>query len=230
LTKDLFSYLSCLYRNKNPTISSEAFRLSNILQNLIIKNLFLSFEKISYLNFYEKEYDSSKEIEIYLNKTFEEIRKQNLAKRSNTFAKSKIKKNSYKDLDSLNIKENSSIRLLKSKLAEKCEDLQTISVSDEISLDSHRTDCEESKSNYKYKISITPLDRMSLTSILRDYFVEFKFQNDSEFIKNLFNGEYFNCLNEQKITRPIKNHYIRRRVCYKLYKVFEKLVSFILIY
>ena len=47
MTKDLFSYLSCLYRNKNPTISSEAFRLSNILQNLIIKNLFLSFEKIS---------------------------------------------------------------------------------------------------------------------------------------------------------------------------------------
>ena len=97
-------------------------------------------------------------------------------------------------------------------------------------MDSHRTDCEESKSNYKFKISITPLDRVGLISILKDYFVEFKFQNESEFIYKLFKGENFNCLNEQKVTRPIKNHYLRRRVCYKLYKVFEKLVSLILIY
>lgn len=117
-----------------------------------------------------------------------------------------------------------SYRIINSNLNLK-EEEQLQSMSEEISLDSHKTDCEDTKSSYKYKIQITPLDRICLFHILKDYFVEYKMQNESDFFFKLFNGELFNY--HEKTTKIVKNHYMRKRVCYKIYKVFEKLVRII---
>jgi hypothetical protein len=183
---------------------------------------------MSDMNHSKAENHDSYQLDFHLTKALEENRIQNQFNKNIKISRNKIKKSSFKELENINVNTNvntnSSLRLLKSNLNTKNDDLQAISLSEEISIDSHRTDCEESKSNYRYKIRITPLDRISLISILKDYFVDCKIQNESEFIYKLFKGEFFNCLNEEKTMKPVKNHYIRRRVCYKLYKVFEKLV------
>jgi hypothetical protein len=200
----------------------------------------LSFDKISEKNLYSFTNTSHnhkqsefadidrEELNKMLTLSFEE---NNIASDKNTKQqRNKIKRthnSKNEDLINTNSKINSNIntnisyRLINSNLRSKEEDMLQ-SMSEEISLDSHKTDCEDTKSNYKFKVHITPLERFRLFQILKDYFVDYDLQNESEFFCKLFNGEFFNC--QEKTTKLVKNHYMRRRVCYKLYKVFEKLV------
>lgn len=197
--------------------------MSNSVQNAITKNLFLSFEKFSHSNFNDKHSftDLTESLTTALEK--EQILVNNDSKMNKNKLK-KIKKNDQRD-SSLNT--SISLRMLKSNLNPLEDEMQ--SLSEEISLDSNKTDCEETKSYNRNKIHITPIDRSSLVAILKDYFEDSKTQNESEFCVKLFIGEYFNSQNEEKTTKLVKNHYMRRRVCYKLFIVFQKLVRVILI-
>jgi hypothetical protein len=127
----------------------------------------------------------------------------------NTFSHNKITCND-KSREILNIK------LDKSK-----EEESNQSNLSEISLNSDKTDCED-KYLHKQKFIISPLNRSDVFCILCEYFIEVK--NEEEFLENFSNGELFSSLDKNKILKPVKNHYMRRRVCMKLFKVFERLV------
>lgn len=91
----------------------------------------------------------------------------------------------------------------------------------EISLNSDKTDCED-KYLHKQKFIISPFAKSDVFGLLGEYFIEFN--NEEEFLDNFSNGCLFSCLDKNKNLKPVKNHYMRRRVCIKLFKVFERLV------
>lgn len=99
-----------------------------------------------------------------------------------------------------------------------------ITMSD-ISLNSDKTDCEEKFS--RHKIVINPLDKNGVYEILSDYFSEINYNNSDEFYNYLSSSNTFLNNFEQAKTAPvIKNHYMRKSVCMKFYKIFEKLVRY----
>lgn len=193
--------------------------MSNSIQNVITKNLFLSFEKISHSNNNNKY--SFTDLTETLTTALE--KEQMLINNHTKMIQNKLKKIKKNDQRESSLNTNISLRMLKSNLSQLEDEMQCLS--EEISLDSNRTDCEESKSQNRNKIHITPIDRSSLVLILHDYFEEINTQSESEFCLKLFMGEYFYVQNEEKTIKLVKNHYMRRRVCYKLFIVFQKLVS-----
>ena len=124
-----------------------------------------------------------------------------------------------------NIYNDKSKGLLNINFAKNKDDENNMSNLSEISLNSDKTDCEDCKCLHKQRINITPLDKSDVYAILNDYFTEFNFKDENEFNRNFTNGEIFICKDSIKVLKPIKNHYMRRRVCMKLFKVFDKLVK-----
>jgi hypothetical protein len=108
--------------------------------------------------------------------------------------------------------------LLNLKLEKSKEEESNLS---EISLNSDKTDCED-KYLHKQKFIISPLAKSDVYNILCEYFIEVK--TEEEFTENFYNGCLFSYLDKNKNLKPVKNHYMRRRVCMKLFKVFERLV------
>ncbi len=92
----------------------------------------------------------------------------------------------------------------------------------DISLNSDKTDCEDKLQ--RHKIIITPIDKTGVYEILGEYFSECQNQNSEEFHHSLYYGALFGDLNNLKTLKTVKNHYMRRRVCMKFFKIFEKLV------
>jgi hypothetical protein len=105
----------------------------------------------------------------------------------------------------------------------------------EISVNSDKTDCDEMKIIKKSKITIVPLQMEHLHIILSKIFSEEEDlkENDRNYNEYSNNAGFFDKMIEivnfqliNKINPPVRYHYMRRRVCYKLYKVFIILVIF----
>jgi hypothetical protein len=141
--------------------------------------------------------------------TKENVNSQTSSVNSNKITNANTCNDKSKDKDDINLK------IEKSK-----EEESNLS---EISLNSDKTDCEDIKCMQRQKISISPLGRSEIYSILSEYFLDIKTEDD--FNENLSNGELFCFLDKNKNSKPVKNHYMRRRVCVKLFKVFERLVK-----
>jgi len=139
---------------------------------------------------------------------------------SNHFTDSPKNSNTIKDYQHINLVLNSAQE----------EDFHSVS---EISFDSHKTDCEETKF-VKSRIIITPLDHDSICEILFEYFIDIRLSKleKDEILQIIIKREFLAYLNrdKEKGPNPIKFHYMRKRVCYKLYKVLEKLVRLYLIF
>jgi hypothetical protein len=113
---------------------------------------------------------------------------------------------------------------LTGKMKSNEEDNENSSES-EVSLNSDKTDCEDNKQCNKSRIRITPLERKTIFTILNEYFQpDFSFQNETDFTENIING-LTNLNSSLNKTKPVKFHYMRRRVCCKLFTVFEKLLK-----
>jgi hypothetical protein len=114
-------------------------------------------------------------------------------------------------------KHDTSIKCLSSNLLNS-----EITMSD-ISLNSDKTDCEDKLS--KQKTLISPIDKNGFYEIISEYFGESKLKNIEDFFTDFFSGSLFGDLETVKTLKTVKNHYMRKRVCMKFYKVFSKLVS-----
>jgi hypothetical protein len=240
-------FLGCLLRHKNQILSSKASALSTLIEKKIIQSLF-EYKNENQLqtpinNNFTKEMMNSLTslITADLNKKANAI-KQNTNNHNHTISKRQI--NKKKELNQHQHNSNNSInnyynlatsynKLNLNLTTNLTKEEESNSIS-EISLDSHKTDCEDSKSHTKPKMVIIPLENKNLMKILYEYFtMEVNCsedllkdpENENEFLENLSKGKFFKCLNNEKILTPVKYHYMRRRVCYKLFKVFEKIVN-----
>lgn len=234
--------------NKNESISSKALALSNIIRKKIIDSLFTCNEKNfilpennteilahneekhrEILNLIEKEQTN---LEDSINKTrhnkSNSSRSKIIDKNSEFSRISNFNSNSFKislNSNSINTEEYNNIYYdLKPDCNEDHEEINSVS---EISLDSHKTDCEETKIT-RTKVSIIPLDHNAISEILCEYFIDPKLCkiDHYNFMEIFLKKEFFqNAIKDkEKSKNPVKYHYMRKRVCYKLYKVFGKLV------
>jgi hypothetical protein len=114
-------------------------------------------------------------------------------------------------------KSETSVKCLSSNLLNS-----EISMSD-ISLNSDKTDCDDKV--LKQKLVISPIDKNGFYEIISDFFESSKIQNSDDFFYSFFSGSLFGDLENTKTLQTVKNHYMRKRVCMKFYKIFSKLVS-----
>lgn len=97
------------------------------------------------------------------------------------------------------------------------------SIMSDASINSNKTDCEVPEKTSKIKVY--PLDNNQIFAILSDYF-DSKL-DEQTFHKSFCYGQLFDDLEVMKTVKPVKFNYMRKRVCYKLFTVFEKIVKLI---
>lgn len=196
--------------NRNSLISTKCFKLKEMIKNKLIDELFnfnsLALDQVEY-----KETDKD-ELSSYLS----EYTKSNDSNFSNDF--SSLDKKEF----ALFKRKNKDQIILKHKQTQfhkEQNNIESCSVS-ALSINSSHTDCEETKQ--KNKVKLTPLDKKEIFSVLIEYFSDDKLDEDN-FIDNLKCGKLFNnCMSSPQI---IKHLYLRRRVCYKLFSVFDILLK-----
>lgn len=235
LIPDLTQYLICLSTNKNQTVASKAVVLTNLIQEKILSEIFNFSDCEKILHSENCDWDdrtnndtseltsmlanitiNSKifESESLSTRSIKKYRKEsNLVRRKsrNDFSFTNNHKSGPHDhRDHSNIITN--------------EEEESNSLS-EMSINTDKTDCEDMKIYQKQRIAIFPLEKKHIYSILKNYFEEFNCNDEDEFYDGLFCGKLFNL--EKSRQCSIKCHYMRRRVCYKLFKVFNKLVSYL---
>lgn len=142
------------------------------------------------------------------------IDKVNLLKELNKVHKDNIQICEIKNREML-LKKKKCLEELKNNIKEE-------TINSDVSLHSYKTDCEET-TNKKAKIKIYPLEKAQIFSILESYLNKISFNEENLtdiLMKGIIDG--IHC---HKIHKPIKFKYMRKRVCYKIYTVFEKIVN-----
>lgn len=101
---------------------------------------------------------------------------------------------------------------------------ENISVSEDLSIDSDKTNDIEFKKEYS-KIKLLPLDHDQIYLLLKDSFPE-KYNNFTDLIEYIKNGKTIDPIKINNLPSE-KKFFIRRNICLKFYRVFVKIVSLI---
>lgn len=231
--KELLQYLKCLITNKNQIICSKASGLCERVKDMALRELFekgiekclsknvgtidceLLIKEIEKANNNDDHNSNSKNSNLVLTVKEKFIQNKNINNRANLLTASNV--SNLKNRETA-IKKKKSISVLED-FNNRIEE----TILSDASINSYKTDCEETVK--KAKIRIHPLDKTQIYSILSNYFAT-KNCVSEENLEELLRKGLAVVHSHKDRNLHIKFKYMRKRVCCKIYAVFEKIVNF----